>query len=166
MGFDPKRIHDRFADYFDQNRAQARINQQYCIHDPNHWKGYGPDDWGLTAVDGPEGYVPYEPTADLDDGTLAPTGALSAMPYTPEASMAALRHFYRDLGAQVWGIYGFRDSFNLQRNWFSGITMGLNQAPQAVMIENARTGLIWKNFMANPEVRPMLDKIGFRPDQP
>ncbi|HZZ40233.1 MAG TPA: glucoamylase family protein [Acidobacteriaceae bacterium] len=166
MGFDPKRIHDRFADYFDQNRAQARINQQYCIHDPNHWKGYGPDDWGLTAVDGPEGYVPYEPTADLDDGTLAPTGAISAMPYTPEASMAALRHFYRDLGAQVWGIYGFRDSFNLQRNWFSGITMGLNQAPQAVMIENARTGLIWKNFMANPEVRPMLDKIGFRPDQP
>jgi exo beta-1,2-glucooligosaccharide sophorohydrolase (non-reducing end) len=166
MGFDPKGIHDRFADYYNQNRAQARINQHYCIHNPNHWKGYGADDWGLTAVDGPEGYVPYEPTPDLDDGTLAPTGAISAMPYTPEASMAALRHFYRDLGAQVWGIYGFRDAFNLQRNWYSGITMGLNQAPQAVMIENARTGLIWKNFMANPEIQPMLDKIGFRPDQP
>jgi hypothetical protein len=164
MGFNPKGIHDRYADYFDQNQAQARINREYCIHNPNHWKGYGADDWGLTAVDGPDGYVPYEPTRDLDDGTLAPTGAISAMPYTPDASMAALRHFYRDLGAEVWGIYGFRDAFNLQHNWFSGITMGLNQAPQAVMIENARSGLIWKNFMANPEVRPMLDKIGFRPD--
>jgi hypothetical protein len=166
MGFDPKGIHDRYANYFDQNRAQARINLQYCIHNPNHWKGYGSDAWGLTAVDGPDGYVPYEPTRDLDDGTIAPTGAISAMPYTPEASMAALRHFYRDLGAEVWGIYGFRDAFNLQHNWFAGITMGLNQAPQAVMIENARSGLIWKNFMANPEIQPMLAKIGFRPDQP
>jgi len=166
MGFDPRGIHDRFADYFEQNRAQAQINRQYCIHDPNHWKGYGADDWGLTAVDGPEGYVPYEPTPDLDDGTIAPTGAISAMAYTPEASMAALRHFYRDLGAQVWSIYGFRDAFNLQRNWYSGITMGLNQAPQAVMLENAENGLIWKNFMANPEIRPALERIGFRPDQP
>jgi hypothetical protein len=64
----------------------------------------------------------------------------------------------------VWGIYGFRDAFNLQENWYSGITMGLNQAPMAVMIENHRTGLIWNSFMANPEVAAMLQKIGFRPD--
>jgi exo beta-1,2-glucooligosaccharide sophorohydrolase (non-reducing end) len=166
MGFDPKGIHDRFTDYFDNNRAQALINQAYCIQNAHHWKGYGKDDWGLTAVDGPQGYVPYEPTPDLDDGTIAPTGAISAMPYTPEASMAALRHFYRDLGAEVWSIYGFRDSFNLQQNWYSGIAMGLNQAPMTVMIENARTGLIWKNFMANPEIPGMLERIGFRPDQP
>ncbi|MGA8161016.1 MAG: glucoamylase family protein [Acidobacteriaceae bacterium] len=94
------------------------------------------------------------------------TTFISAMPYTPDASRAALRHFYRDLGAQVWCIHGFRDAFNLQHNWVSGITMGLNQALQAVMIENARTGLIWKTFMANPEIRPMLERIGFRPDQP
>lgn len=166
MGFDPKGIHDKFTDYFDQNRDQALINQAYCIHNPNHWKGYGADDWGLTAVDGPGGYVPYEPTPNLDDGTIAPTGAISAMPYAPQASMAALIHFYRDLGAQVWGIYGFRDAFNLQQNWYSGITMGLNQAPMVVMIENHRTGLVWKNFMANPEIPAALRKIGFLPDKP
>ena len=165
MGFDPRGIHDRFTDYFDNNRNQALINQAYCIHNPHHWKGYGDDTWGLTAVDGPHGYVPYEPTPDLDDGTIAPTGAISAMAYTPQESMAALRHFYRDLGAQVWSIYGFRDAFNLQENWYSGITMGLNQAPMAVMIENQRTGLIWKYFMSNPEIQPMLDKIGFQPDK-
>ncbi len=159
MGLDPHMFHDRFTNYFDQNRNQALINQAYCIHDPNHWKGYGAGTWGLTAVDGPHGYVPYEPTPDLDDGTIAPTGAISAMPYTPQASMAALLHFYRDLGARVWSIYGFRDAFNVQKNWYSGITMGLNQAPMAVMIENYRTGLIWKLFMSNPEIQVMLKKI-------
>lgn len=74
----------------------------------------------------------------------------------------ALKHFYRDLGAQLWGIYGFRDAMNQQENWYSGITMGLNQAPQTVMIENGRSGLIWKCFMANPEIQSMLKKIGFQ----
>jgi hypothetical protein len=164
MGFDPRGIHDRFTDYFDNNRAMALINQQYCIHNPHHWKGYGDDTWGLTAVDGPEGYVPYEPSFDLDDGTIAPTGAISAFAYTPQPSMAALKHFYRDLGAQVWSIYGFRDAFNLQQSWYSGITMGLNQAPMVVMIENYRSGLVWKSFRANPEIQPALQNIGFRAD--
>lgn len=166
MGFDPRGIHDRFTDYFENNRDQALINQAYCVDNPKHWKGYGADAWGLTAVDGPKGYVPHEPTPDLDLGTIAPTGAISAMAYTPEPSMEALRHFYRDLGAQVWSIYGFRDAFNLEQNWYSGITMGLNQAPMVVMIENHRTGLIWKNFMANREIPAMLQRVGFRPDQP
>ena len=164
MGFDPRGIHDKYTDYFVNNRNQALINQQYCIHNPNHWKGYGADTWGITAVDGPGGYVPYEPTQSLDDGTIAPTGAISAMAYTPEQSMIALRHFYRDLGAQLWSIYGFRDAFNAQQDWYSGITMGLNQAPMAVMIENHRTGLIWRNYMANPEIAQMLHAIGFRSD--
>jgi hypothetical protein len=83
--------------------------------------------------------------------------------------MAALKHFYRDLGERVWGIYGPRDAFNLDHNWYSPIFMGLNQAPIVVMIENYRTGLVWKNFMANPEIAPMLKRIGFQEvseDQP
>ena len=159
MGLNPHQQRDQFTNYYDNNRAQALINQQYCIQNPHHWRGYGADTWGLTAVDGPNGYVPYEPTYDLDDGTIAPTGAISAFAYTPEASLAALKHDYRDLGAQVWSIYGFRDAFNLQQNWYSGITMGLNQAPMVVMIENGRTGLVWRSFMANPEVCRALDAI-------
>lgn len=161
MGYDPHGKRDRYTNYFENNRNQALINHAYCLQNPNHWKGYGENTWGLTAVDGPDGYVPYEPTTSLDDGTIAPTGAVSAMPYTPDLSLAAIRHFYRDFGAQVWDIYGFRDAFNFQRNWYSGITMGLNQAPMTVMIENYRTGLIWRNFMANPEIPPMMRAIGF-----
>ena len=28
------------------------------------------------------------------------------------------------------------------------------------MIENYRTGLLWKNFMSNPEIGEMLKKFG------
>ena len=94
-----------------------------------------------------------------DKGTLTPTGALSSFPYTPEASMEAFKHYYRDLGAQMWDIYGPRDAYNPGQKWVSPIYMGLNQAPITVMIENYRTGLVWKNFMANPEIGEMLKKL-------
>jgi exo beta-1,2-glucooligosaccharide sophorohydrolase (non-reducing end) len=165
MGFDPRGLRDRYTDYFENNRDEALMSQAYAIANPLHRKGYGADCWGLTAVDGPDGYDEYKPFL-TDDGTIAPTGAIASFAYTPDQSMLALKHFYRDLGAEVWSIYGFRDSFNLEQNWYSGITMGLNQAPMAVMIENARSGLIWKNFMANPEIPGMIERIGFRPDPP
>jgi hypothetical protein len=79
--------------------------------------------------------------------------------------MAALKFFYRELGDRLWGVYGPRDAFNLTRNWFSPTYMGLDQAPIVVMVENHRTGLIWKMFMSNPEIQSMLDKIGFQRDK-
>ncbi|MCU1240524.1 MAG: Fibronectin type domain protein [Candidatus Acidoferrum typicum] len=160
MGFDPRGVRDRFTNYFENDRNMARINLAYCKANPKHFKGYGANSWGLTASDGPNGYLAHAPDAQDDDGTITPTGALASFPYTPEASMAAFKHFYRDLGDRAWGIYGPRDAFNESANWFSPIYMGLNQAPIAVMIENYRTGLIWKLFMSNPEIKPMLDGIG------
>ena len=82
-------LHDRFtSSYFDNNRNIALINRAYCIANPKKFPGYGPNAWGLTASDGPDGYVPHSPDAENDRGTLTPTGALAAFPYTPEASMA------------------------------------------------------------------------------
>jgi exo beta-1,2-glucooligosaccharide sophorohydrolase (non-reducing end) len=101
----------------------------------------------------------HEPRAELDDGTITPTGALASFPYAPEASMAALRHYYERLGPLIWGVYGFRDAYNLSEEWVAPIYMGLNQAPIVVMIENYRSGLPWKLFMANPEIRPALARI-------
>jgi hypothetical protein len=164
MGFDPRGIRDRFTDYFDNNQNLALINRAYCLRNPGHHSGYGPSVWGLTASDGPTGYLAHAPELDADDGTMTPTGALSSFPYTPEASMSAFKHYYRDLGDRLWGVYGPRDAFNLEKNWFSPIYMGLNQAPIVVMVENYRTGLIWKLFMANPEIAPALDRIGFQKD--
>lgn len=164
LGFDPRGIHDRYTDYFDNNRNLALIDQAYCESNPGHFLGYGPDDWGLTASDDQLGYSAHAPDRTTDNGTITPTGALSSFPYTPQASMAALKFFYRQLGDRLWGVYGPRDAFNLGQNWFSPVYMGLDQAPIVVMVENYRTGLIWKMFMSNPEIQPTLDKIGFKPD--
>ncbi|HEY6209853.1 MAG TPA: glucoamylase family protein, partial [Gemmatimonadales bacterium] len=161
LGFDPRGKRDRYTDYFENNRRIAEINRAYCIANPGHHRGYGPAAWGLTASDGPWGYVPHEPAPRMDRGTLTPTGALASFPYTPVASMAALKHFYRDLGHRLWGEYGFRDAINLDENWVSPIFMALDQAPTVVMIENYRTGLVWNLFMANPEIDIALDRIGF-----
>ena len=160
MGFDPHALHDRYtASYFENNRNIARINLAYVIANPKHFAGYGPDAWGLTASDGPWGYMPHAPDADHDTGTLTPTGALASFPYTPEASLAAFKHYYRDLGAQLWDVYGPRDAFNQGQDWVSPIYMGLNQAPIVVMIENYRAGVVWKSFMKNPEIPAMLKKL-------
>ena len=165
LGFDPRGKRDRYTDYFENNRRIARINRAYCIANPRRHAGYGPAAWGLTASDGPWGYEAHEPAPHVDTGTLTPTGGLASFPYTPDASLAALKHFYRNLGDRLLGVYGFRDAINLDEHWVSPIFMGLNQAPIVVMIENYRTGLIWKLFMANPEIGAALDKIGFVPDR-
>ena len=160
MGLDPHSLHDRYtSSYFENNRSLALINRGYCIANPKHYQGYGPDAWGLTASDGPMGYLPHAPDNGSDDGTLTLTGPLASFPYTPDASKAAFNHFYRDLGDRLWDIYGPRDAYNPGQNWVSNIYMGLNQAPITVMIENYRTGLVWKNFMSNPEIGPMLQKL-------
>lgn len=161
MGFDPRGRRDAYTNYFKNNRAIALIQQAYAIENPLKFKGYGADCWGRSAGVNAAGgrALPRD-----DNGTINVMASLSSMPYTPAESMAALRHFYRDLGDRVWGTYGFHDGFNESQNWFDEDYMALNQAPIVVMIENQRTGLPWRMFMANPEIAPALSAIGFTPD--
>jgi hypothetical protein len=159
MGYDPHFITDMWTNYFTNNQNIAKINHSYCVQNPNNYKGYGDDAWGLTASDGPFFYSADEPVKHRDFGKLTPTGAISSFPYTPEESMKALKNYYFNYGKFLWGEYGFKDAFDLTHNWCSPLYMGLNQAPMTVMIENYRTGLIWKLFMSNAEVEYGLKRI-------
>ncbi len=164
LGLDPRGLRDRYADYWAQNVAHTQINRAHCIANPNHHDGYGPDCWGLTACDGDTGYSAFCPQNDR--GVIAPTAALSAMPYTPRESMAALRHFYEDLGGEIWGRHGFVDSFNRNRGWIAEGNIGIDQGPIVVMIENHRSGLLWDLFMSCPEVRTGLSRLDFESRRP
>ena len=164
MGFDPRNKRDAYCNYFTRNRNHTLINRAYCIANPKGYPGYGPNSWGLTASDNPFGYLAHEPVFNRDNGTITPTAALSSMPYTPAESMAALKYFYRNLGDRLWGYYGFYDAFNLNEDWFADSYLAIDQGPIIGMIENHRTGLLWNLFMANPEIQPALDAIGFVPD--
>jgi hypothetical protein len=75
--------------------------------------------------------------------------------------MKALRHFYDDLGERIWGKYGFTDAFNESKGWFASSYLGIDEGPIVVMIENYRSGLLWRLFMSCPEVQSGLKKLGF-----
>ena len=159
LGLDPRRLTDSYTNYFHNNRNIALINYRYCCENPKEFPAYGPKCWGLTASDGPWGYKAREPVERMDDGTIAPTGALASFPYLPGEAMQALKFYYRECGHFLWGEYGFRDAFNLTEDWVASIFMGLNQAPVTVMIENYRTGLLWDLFMSSPDVQQGLKKL-------
>ncbi len=160
LGLDPRGLEDRYANYWEQNRRHTLINYEHCVRNPNQHAGYGADCWGLTASDGDEGYYPHAP--DVDRGVIAPTAALSSLPYTPEQSMRALRHFYFDLSPSIWGKYGFADAFNPGTGWVASDNLAIDQGPIVVMIENYRTGLLWRLFMSCPEVQQGLRVLGFK----
>ncbi|MFN0037397.1 MAG: glucoamylase family protein [Saprospiraceae bacterium] len=164
LGFDPRGRKDAFCNYFVRNRNHALIQQAYSIADPENHTGYSADCWGLTSSDGPNGYAAHDIWPTNDDGTIAPTAALSSMPYAPQECLAALRHFYRVRGERLWGPYGFYDAFNLDQNWFADSYLAIDQGPIVAMIENHRTGLLWQLFMQNPEIGPALQAIGFQAD--
>ena len=159
LGLNPHDLKDEYANYWEQNYNHTLINYKHCVLNPNHFKGYGENCWGLTAGDTYDGYNAYSP--DNDGGTIAPTAALSAFPYTPEYSMKALKHFYYDLGDKIWSEYGFVDGFNETKNWYANSHLAIDQGPIIVMIENYRTGLLWKLFMSVPEIQNGLNKLGF-----
>ncbi len=159
LGLDPHGLKDQYADYWQQNYNHTIINYKHCLLNPNHFAGYGENCWGLTAGDTYDGYNAYSP--DNDGGTITPTAAISSFPYTPEYSMKALKHFYYDLGDKIWGEYGFIDGFNETKNWYAKSHLAIDQGPEIVMIENYRTGLLWKLFMSVPEIQGGLKKLGF-----
>ena len=164
LGFDPRDKKDSYTNYFINNRNIALIHNKYCEANPGAYTGYSADTWGLTASDDPfVGYLAHEPF-NRDNGTLSPTAALSSMPYTPTESMAAFNSFYNNYGEDLWGSYGFKDAFNPGINWTAGSFLAIDQGPIIIMVENYRTALLWDLFMANPEIQPMLDAIGFVED--
>lgn len=160
LGLDPRNLKDQYADYWEHNMNHTLINRQYCIENPNQFMGYGENCWGLTASYSIVGYAAHNPAHDL--GVITPTAALSSFPYTPEESMKVLKYLYYNLGDKVWGEYGFYDAFSEENNWYPSRYLAIDQGPIGVMIENHRSGLLWKLFMSAPEVKAALDELGFQ----
>jgi hypothetical protein len=161
LGLDPRGLKDGHTDYFERNRAHTLIHRAYAIDNPKHHKGFGEDLWGFTSSDDPDvGYSSHHPFTDNENGTVSPTAAISSIVYTPEESMKVLRRLWETDG--MWGPYGFYDAYNPSReDPVVDHYLAIDQGPEAVMIENYRSGLLWDLFMACPEIKAGLEKLGF-----
>jgi hypothetical protein len=162
LGLDPRGLKDRYADYWEHNRAHTLINRAWCVENPLKYKGYGPQSWGLTSSYSIRGYAGHAPGEKRDLGVIPPTAALSSMPYTPEYSMEAMKHWYSDMKDNVWGLYGFYDAFSETAGWYPKRYLAIDQGPIVVMMENHRSSLLWNLFMSCPEIKQGLRKLGFQ----
>ncbi|MEG3125457.1 glucoamylase family protein [Sphingomonas sp. GB1N7] len=178
-------------DYFENSRRATYAQRAYAIANPGGFAGYGADCWGLTACDGPGDFAielsgrrreffsySARGPGDRDDGTIAPTAALGSIAFAPEIVEPAVRAMHRRYGAAIYQRYGLMDSFNptltaaagpLQHGriapgigWVDGDYLGIDQGPIVTMIENRRTGLIWRTMRRNAHLRRGLALAGFR----
>jgi hypothetical protein len=163
LGLDPRNLSDQYGNYWEQNVNHTLINRMHALSNPNDYIGYSADCWGFTASDGNAGYSAHSPSNDR--GVITPTAALSSIPFTPDESMDALRHFYYRLGDRLWGEYGLYDAFNVTEGWWANSYIAIDQGPEVVMIENYRSGLLWDLFMSAPEISTGLEKLGFTYDK-
>jgi hypothetical protein len=161
LGLDPRGLKDRYADYWKENVGHTTIHYRWCVENPLGYKWYGSDSWGLTSSYSIRGYAGHAPAKDRDLGVISPTAALSSFPYTPQWSMDALRHWYQHRRDRIFGPYGFYDAFSESADWYLPRYLAIDQGPIVVMMENHRSGLLWKLFMSCPEIQQGLRKLGF-----
>jgi hypothetical protein len=167
--FDFRGMKDREGvDWWENSVLASEASRQYAIDMTGTYKTFGPNAWGLTASDGPEGYnglfgAPpsgMDDTAHITDGTLAPAGALGSIVFTPEASIAALKH-YMEM-PELWGKYGLTDAYNEAAlpMWVGPDVLGIDKGITLLMIENYRSGLIWDLYMKSDYVKAGAKAIG------
>jgi len=164
LGLDPNQLTDQYANYWDLNYNQVKIDYLYCIANPKKYEGYGPNYWGLTASYSRNSYESIGYDAHMpsnDKGVISPTAAISSIVYTPAESKAFIRNLYENYKTDTWGAAGFYDAHSLQFKWTAQRYLAIDQGPEMVMLENYRTGLLWKLFMNAPEVKKGLIKLGF-----
>lgn len=154
---------DGFADYFENSVQATLANRRFCIDNAAEFKTYGPDSWGLSAGMGPNGYTAYgaPPGPYHHDGTVILAAPAASIVFTPELSLSALKYWYGKYRKELWGRYGFTDSFNLDRKFVATDAYGINQGPTLLMIENLRSGLVWRLFMSLPQVQNGMAAAGF-----
>lgn len=113
----------------------------------------------------------------LDDGTVAPTAAVASIAFAPEIAIPAVRAFRARFGEHLYQKYGFLDSVNpsftfadvpLRHGrivegigWVADDYLGIDQGPIVAMIENYRSGLVWKLMQRSPYIRRGLERAGF-----
>jgi hypothetical protein len=179
-GIQDKYMRHKAIDYFENSRRATYIQQQYAIRNPRDFKGYGEYIWGLTASDGPgparkkiagklRRFYDYSARGvpnGPDDGTLAPWAVVASLPFAPEIVLPSIEYFDKTF-PEMTSKYGFKCSFNptfstaSSKEWVSKGYYGLDQGPIVMMIENYRSGFLWRLMRRCSYIIEGLRRAGF-----
>lgn len=157
------------VNWFDNSVKASLANWEYCRDMHSEFKTLHEHSWGLTACDSPTGYrgdfgAPpswNNNTQHYVDGTVPPCGALGSIVFTPEIVEETVRYYYEKV-PELWGTYGFKDAYNLDKNWFSQVYIGIDKGIGLLMIENHKNGLIWEIVMKNKYIKKALELLEFK----
>ncbi|HCZ23688.1 MAG TPA: hypothetical protein DHV05_02360 [Acholeplasmataceae bacterium] len=155
-----------------ENSVNATIaNREYAIDMNSVYQTFTANSWGMTASDGPKGYSGYygsKPSGYTDDahrndGTIAPSGALGSIVFTPDLVKNAVLYFESIGGLK--GDYGYKDAYNFENStpWIAQDVIGINKGITMVMIANYFDNIVWEYFMQNENIQNGLEIIGIRP---
>jgi hypothetical protein len=154
---------DDFANYFENSVAATRAHKIFCLSLSNRFPDYGEKLWGISSSDCPCGYTAWggPPAMGPIDGTVVPSAAAGSLPFLPADALVVLRHIYANF-PDAWSRYGFVNAFNPLTKWHDPDVVGIGLGITALMLENLRTGLVWRTFMKNPEIGQAMTLAGFR----
>jgi len=175
-GLADKYMKAKGIDYFENSKRATYVQREYAINNPQGWIGYDSLCWGITACDGPgekynfddkkfTGYAGRGTSGPdytiAEDGTIAPYGSISSLPFAPEIVFPTIRSLNEKYGTKIWGKYGYYDSFNLTAKWVDNDFIGIDEGPMMMMIENFRTSLVWNYVMKDPIIQKGLNRLGY-----
>ncbi|MBI3306619.1 MAG: hypothetical protein HYZ84_02265 [Candidatus Omnitrophica bacterium] len=166
---DFKLLNDRGVNYAENSKNAAIANREYSLSFRNQFKGYSEFSWGLSASIGPGGYKAYgaKPGMGLHDGTIAPYAVLASIVFTPQESITASRFFFEKYQDTLYGIFGFKDAFNLGKNWWSYEYLGIDQGITVLMLENfLNQGAVWEKFMELDPIERWVTLCGLKETLP
>ncbi len=160
---DFRNLDDGGINYFENSREATLANRDYSMSFTGKYKAYTENSWGLSASVGPGGYKAYgaKPGSGLHDGTIAPYAAISSIVFTPEESTRAARFFYENYRKDLYGNFGFKDAFNLDKGWWADEYLGIDQGITLLMLENyLNDASVWKQFMRLAAVQKWIELTG------
>jgi hypothetical protein len=169
-----------FASYDDQTGTNWFRNSQNAVDaaiafakTQDEHPGIHENSWGMSATDGPDGYVgpygsaPSAGNAHVVDGTVPAYGAFGSLPFRPEESIAAIEN-YATYERFLNEDYGFKGAYNLTHStngWFASDMIGIDKGISLLMIENYLSGMIWDIYMEVPYVSEAIRVLKFEPSE-
>ncbi len=174
--------------WFQNSKQAALANRQFVIDQAITYTTYSSQSWGLSPGLGPPadplepgwgGVGVYRTYAGLPkgepippppnhDGTVTPYAAAGSIVFlgpntANNEAYQALNHWY-ETQPRLWGLYGFRDGFNLGKkaddptgtdpkdDWFAHDYLGLDQGMTLLAIENYQSNFVWNVMNRDPVI--------------